>query len=165
MLGLAGDTPLEDVGEIPKLVYEAQLQAWRHGPDATPASPLLKGYAAKVGRMARMKAGVDPMPSSPALSADATTLVRVEGSAVIRRMALNLIVNQMMTEEIEVTASNGVVWMARYESVYGTGKRPKDHANCSNAQLCGLEHLKGNDLAPNMEMKIRRTFLLRIVNK
>ena len=41
LLGLSGDTPLEDVGEIPKLVYEAQLQAWRHGPESTSASLLL----------------------------------------------------------------------------------------------------------------------------
>ena len=108
---------------------------------------------------------MDPMPNNPVLGTDTTTQARADGAAVIRRMALNLIIKQMMTEDIEVSASNGVVWMARYEAVYGVGKRPKYHANCNNAQLGGLERLKSNDLAPYVDMAIWGPFHSRIVKK
>ena len=65
-LGIQADTPLDEVGFIPVAEFESSLSQWfvGNGDDAYPAPPLLKGKAAKMGKLARIKANNDASTQS-----------------------------------------------------------------------------------------------------
>ena len=174
LLGAQTATSINAIGVIPAQDYNATLQNWRisvapatPGDAATNRAPttIERGKALYVGRIARVKLGIEPRTPS-AVAAPGPAAPSATSSAATRRVKLNQILSQLDETEVDVIdAAEQIRMMARYETLFGKGQRPPPNQEPSVEQLSGLKSLVDGNQCPYADFAIFQPHAARIMKK
>ena len=169
-IGATDDTPITSIGIIPEDDWKATVRGWKvqqtdaHGA-VTERPPTLTetGQALYLGRIARMKLGLDgaSSPQSTAVSA-----VPAVSSTAIRKIKMSQILSQLDESEVElVSSAEQLKCFARYEVLFGKNQRPHPDHEPSIEQLSGLKALLDATQPPYADYAIFQPYAARIMKK
>ena len=174
LLGAQANTHVNSIGLIPVADYTATLQNWRvsvaptEGRAASNRAPTTveRGKALYVGRIARMKLGLELTTTPSGTGSPAPAGSAPASSTAVRRVKLNQILSQLDETEVDVIDSaEQIRMMGRYETLFGKGQRPPPNQEPSVEQLSGLKALIDGNQCPYADFAIFQPHAARIMKK
>ena len=174
IIGADATTRLNSLGVISIDDYKATVQRWQvkevptggGEPVDRPPTLMETSQALYIGRLARMKLGIEgkAASSSPALPSLPTPTATSSTSA--RKIKMNQILSQLDESEVEIVSSAvQLTCFARYETLYGKNQRPHPDQEPSIEQLSGLKALLDSTATPYADFAIFQPHAARIMKK
>ena len=175
LLGTNGTQHPRVLGCMPETDYTALLEEWTYGEPDAPPTPVCKVQAGLIGRVARIKCGIDKTQKAlreekevadraSAAAAASASVTGASSTSKTRKVKLSTIVSQSNEDEVELISDEKVNGCFKhYKDI--TGGFPPPHKECTIEQLTGLASLVNARAAPYVDFNIWGPHQYRIMKK